>query len=78
MGTCHPDIRISKRNMRITASYPFCVLLVCLHNSCPVDALQFLQNFTETFEKTSVSGVGGSSTSFFLKYWDFLTHPLLS
>lgn len=47
-GTCHPDIGISKR---LTASYPFCVLLVCLHNSCPMDALEFWQNFYRSIWK---------------------------
>lgn len=40
-GICHPDIGISNRNTRLKTSNSLSVLLVCLHNSCPVDALEF-------------------------------------
>lgn len=50
MGIFHPDTGISSRNMRLTASYRFCVLLVWLHNSCTVDANSFGLSFIEAFE----------------------------
>lgn len=38
-------------NMRLAASHPFRALLVWLHNSCPVDALEFWQIFDRSILK---------------------------
>lgn len=74
---CTPALlTLAYANIRLTASYRFCALLLCLHNSCPVDTLEFWQIFHRSILKQRPLGVCGaeSSTSLFLKDWDFLIH----